>query len=1011
MITLQPTVVIGLGSSGAQIVEGIQQKMYEMFKLNSLPIFKYIVIETNRNYGADATPSGKDVEVLSLSSGGVGNFRNFLELLDQLENQDVHPDWIDRDFAQNLVAQGEGAGGVRPVGRLILWANMSDVRSAIYRAKEEVLRDSSIQESRKLLAKEVVGQKDFRIGTTKKKDPEHAHAVVCGTSTGGTYSGGFIDLGYLCQHVLEIPEGNRQSLFSIMLLPPRQMSDREPGELHRFKANAYGTLLEAKYFSEQKSHTDRVYDADLPNLQTKFEKVVPPFDYSYLISQEYGGGALSISTPGALCQLASLKLFCDLMGLESTRSERIVDRISAGQDPTTTFGLAAIMHPQYQISEYAACDAGVELCQRWTDEDTYVNNAGQEHSVPPASTLETKARNLWEGQPEDGQSGLLTEKMDQLTAQEAELGFSAEELKEDVNRLEEDRMEAVLRSFLEPGDTYYGRIKRNVPSVGNRLSEELEEEVMQELEEKQSIPYAISYAEALRAAADELLDFWDDLGVPSEHEAWNDYVSGELYRRLDRTINDPLDRLQNLWTTRSDLAESILDEAVSRLKVHLLRPRIEDIKEDLQSVIDRLSRHQEMMRRAQETLEARKAKIQNDIEDDSLPIGLVWVKGSFEDDVEEVVRRIARPRPSASDLADSGYAPTSGTQWLSDKIQEWHDADENQATGQEARGTVAAEKIKLAYQEKAMQAIERDFDVDLSVSLQKEMVNQYLRRGKQCHLRYKRPDGKKRSIGEYLIGPEEAVTKNVRQKIKQGIGSEFDDEHTIGLPGIDHMLLFYREEAVGSALDVLTDADNMQECFEEPPTDPGIKDWVRDNWTDLRIAYDVPARLDEEEEQVRQEEQERELHDLLQIVGTFLFRWEKQGSDWVPVEVREAAGDLSLSVDPPQDGGPPRPRWVVKLPKVPTRGYTVVDAQEEPREETILRLVDDPQTARKVLEDGKNTLRVLRREGKLDDIWEERVKDRITRRFGQQEAVREARHYFGDDNSDGAIDRLLTDGE
>lgn len=1012
MIVLHPTVVIGLGSSGARIVEGIQQRMYEMFKMNSLPIFEYVVLETNRKYGADATPSGQDINVLRLSSGGVNTFSDFEELLLQLERQGVKPDWINQGFARKLVAQGEGAGGVRPVGRLLLWANMPQVVQALSDARDRVLSDAAKTKAERIIGERVVGRKDFAIATTGVNVPKHAHAVVCGTATGGTYSGGFIDLGYLAQRLFDIPSQDRQSLYSITLLPPSQM-DRQASELHRFKANAYGALLEESYFTQQpEDGTEHRYQTSLPGVRNPFDEIVPPYNYSYYISQEFGEGGRSLSSPDALCRVASLKVFCDLMGLAGRRSERIVDYIGSGRQPIATFGLSAILHPQFQISEYAACEAGILLCKRWTNEDVYVNNAGQKEPVPSAQDLSKRARTILEG--EDGaETGVLQQRLNDLSSASSDFEFLSNQIEEDVERLLDQDYKTVLKSFVDPGDTYYGRIQRNIPAVTDTLYDQLESKVLQALERNQNLPYAIALAQALRIGVDELLQFWDALDVPAQHSEWSSYVSTDLYGRVSSISSGATTIVSNLITTRPDLLQGIILETMERLKVHLIRPSVKEVKERLGTLADELQRYQSMVKQAATVLEQRKVSIQNELQDDTLPIGRVYAsetsgdgQDAFESDVQRVVSLIAKPQASASNLAGTAYEPSANTQWMADTFDDWLQEDRDLGAGHDGRGISASENIKLSFQRQAIDAIGEHFDIKIDEKVKPFHVERFFSRAKSCHLRYKRPDGRRISAGDYLVGPKRAVSPRVREMVKDHLGPTIPAEKAIEIPGVDHMLLYYREEIVGAPLNMLVDREDMHRCFEQPPSDPGMSQWVKKNWTDLRIAYDVPSKLERKITTGRKNRSRDILESLFTVIGTFVFRWKPMTSDvWTAQEVLRNMSE-KFPIMPAKRNGESVAVWAVDLDRIPSNTYVIARDGGEPDPAAIDEIVEDARVSEHLVQEGLRLLRELGRDA-LSELWEEHVEDRLSQRYGREEARLQSGRFFGEQDNQGIIYELL----
>ena len=1021
MATLYPTVVIGLGTTGARIIEGVQQRMYEMYQVNRLPIFEYIVLETDSTQEGriKPTPAGKNIEFVDLSTGGTKDFDSFSQLLDQWSRRGIEPDWIDGDFADALTAKGQGAGGVRTMGRLILWANMKKggkVRDTIKEAKDNILGDDAIKKSKNLLGNMSVGHDSVKIATTGDDNKKHAHAVVCGTSTGGTYSGAFIDLGYVCQEVLDIDD--KESMYNIMLLPPKEMYGID--NANRFKANAYGALNEAEYYTTM-ADTERRYDAHLPGFKKNtFNEQGPPYHYSYLISQDYGRKSRRVRSPDALANLASLKLFCDLMGLESERVRRITDHqnnlaeeFNDDKRGFNTFGLAAITHPRYQISEYVACKAGETLCQRWTNEHSYTDRAGQERSVPDPGSLARPARRMWEGNPKRSGRGLLEQKMQQLVSQEASLGgLLMDNVRDDIELLKEDRKEKVLRSFRKPGDTYFGRIQRNVSSVGQEIVDELRRSVYEILDETQSLPYAISYTHALKSAAQEILDFWDSLDIPSDPKGWGEYVSTDLEGRLYAVMNDIRTRLRNLVTTREELAEAMLLDAIDKLKAHLLRPRIEEVCSDLDELVNELGTYREMMLRAKQILAKRQTDIRKEVGDTSLPIGRVWAKGSFGDDVKTVLSGITGQQPSAGDLAraedaagaDVPFDPNNGSRWLATRLREWHSKDENLYTGREATGIVSSEQVKSTYQQKAIDVIARDLDIDIgdAVNSNPNLVETYFGRGNECHLRYQRDDGRIFGIGDYLISPK-GTTDEVLRTVEKSIDVKFDEERKVAILGLDHTILYYREEFIGDPLSTLTNRSELESSFRNSPgslSDESSKG-INSNWTRKRIAYNVPAKRREEDKKKKEELQKDALRDLFAIVGDFFIRW-KRGSQkgWVPEGIVSEAEDLPLTIGPGDNGGAPEPKWTVNLPPLPVRTFRILDADGTPRPEAVQGLTED-ERAQSVLDAGQSLIRSLGRDGMLD-IWERTTRDYLKQRHGEEEAVKRARKYFGSSDADGS---------
>lgn len=183
---LTPTVLIGLGGSGAEVLLRIRKKIFERSKtkdLEELPIISYVFIDTDKSdkhiahsYLQQRFKFKEDEVVRAI----VLNYSRILDYLTHYEF--IHP-WLYPDLphlpGQNL---DDGAGQIRPYSRMAFFENFDEIRERIHDA---AIKASGAQSRRAMSEK------------YGKQVTNDLHIYVIASLAGGTGSGMFIDLGYL----------------------------------------------------------------------------------------------------------------------------------------------------------------------------------------------------------------------------------------------------------------------------------------------------------------------------------------------------------------------------------------------------------------------------------------------------------------------------------------------------------------------------------------------------------------------------------------------------------------------------------------------------------------------------------------------------------------------------------------------------------------------------------------------------------------------------------------------
>jgi hypothetical protein len=247
-----------------------------------------------------------------------------------------------------------------------------------------------------------------------------------------------------------------------------------------------------------------------------------------------------------------------------------------------------------------------------------------------------------------------------------------------------------------------------------------------------------------------------------------------------------------------------------------------------------------------------------------------------------------------------------------------------------------------------------------------------------------------------VVAGRQDFTNALLPDLNQALAEDLNADDCLQLPGMEHVLIYYREEAFGG-LKRLTDHANLKKAFEEPPR-TGIREDLKEIWTELRLAHNVLEKQKERAAQLGKQGHRERLLEAFQLAGDFFISWQQQGGVWQPVEKRPGI-ELSLSVGVSHSGGRAVPSWTVRRESGATPVFELLDDAGEPNEagiEEILR--ESPLMVRQMLEKIAEEVRRLGRD-ELKRLWEQAtplpVKDYLQSRRNPSELQARYEHYFG----------------
>ncbi|WP_019508816.1 tubulin-like doman-containing protein [Pleurocapsa sp. PCC 7319] len=355
--TIVPTLVIGLGGTGLEVISRVRRLIRESYgDLANFPIAGFLHIDTDR----EAKPSNPLMSGDTLEAS-----EKYLSQVALAEAQKIvhHPEiypwyhqWLPTELINNprLLVSETGAGQIRACGRFSLFFNCDRISDACQNAKRKICRGENIAFMSQNYSLQV--------------KPKLNIFVVCSIA-GGTGSGMVIDLGYLLQRWFEGEQGVQTTA---IISTPDGFSSISAND--RVKCNGYAALMELNYYCDQNTTFSAQYGV---TGGSAIESQQPPYDYIYLTgtTNEHGVNLTLDAVRESMAQNIFLDLVSDFSAYKRSIRDNIV-RAAAGQNDLPpqgrsyprnfmSFGIATVEVPIHHIRHYLAYLLATDLCKWW----------------------------------------------------------------------------------------------------------------------------------------------------------------------------------------------------------------------------------------------------------------------------------------------------------------------------------------------------------------------------------------------------------------------------------------------------------------------------------------------------------------------------------------------------------------------------------------------------------------------------------------------------------------------
>jgi len=584
MPTVLPTLIVGIGTTGYAVLEDIADLWYTTFREPIPPYIKLLVIETEK------TKARHDViKVINISPQNDDLELAYNRVKGELDGNE--PNWLKSiggyDKLKNIISLASGgAFRVRAAGRLYLWHLITHIIESL---QATIANNFTIQNQTNL--QRILGEQ-FQVGAPTAKT-----AYVIGTLSGGTGSGLAKDIGFLIQEQLGI-----NNIFGIFLTHMGRPTDPR---IAAGLGNNYVALRELEFYlnlENREADPDKNFTRNLRrNLSDD------PYRLVYLI----GGSGFPKEYYETAKKLVALKIFMGTLGLSHHILYQGVQGVGIRDvKGFVTFGLSGFMHPKREIAISAANILSIGAIKRLVL--TRIN----------AEDIRKRTKEWIQIKIEDTAKVTLPEEINKLLEglykKEYDLERFIEKMKGELNSYKRKTIERKIDfySYLRDEERRWIRDYKNLIALKEAL-ELLRDEII-----------------------DELMRYWDNIGIPNREEEWDNKVSEVLNRRNLEGLGSFFSFGPASLGKYYDVVKEKVEELAKELTLYKLRTDLNQLKASattetskIKKLIDDLNKEIEELIREIETLKANLGII-NDT------VVLLYKGENFEDDIKKTLTQL-----------------------------------------------------------------------------------------------------------------------------------------------------------------------------------------------------------------------------------------------------------------------------------------------------------------------------------------------------------------------------------
>ncbi|WP_199339786.1 tubulin-like doman-containing protein [Nostoc sp. FACHB-892] len=348
-VGMTPTVVIGLGGTGKEILIKIRRMIVESYgSLDALPIVSFLHIDTEQNAKvSEAQNVLKQNIALRPSEQVWAKVENAKAMLNQLSSYDYLAEWFPSQLrgTDSILA---GAGQIRSLGKFAFSVNYQTIKNSFSNALGRI-----------------VGHEKFLLDKLGLQLDKGVNIFIVCSLSGGTGSGMVLDLAYNLRDWVP-PSAMPQT--SAYLVLPGAFS----GLGDRVIANAYAGLMELNHYSRNDTRFECQYSSNASDRITSQSSQDVPFNFCYLVGNS--NDKVTLPSLNSVLEMVAQNVFLDFSSGFSQYKKLVRDNIrkqwaspdSLGYPQSfIAFGLASIQFPIQRVLQACASRLAKRVVTWW----------------------------------------------------------------------------------------------------------------------------------------------------------------------------------------------------------------------------------------------------------------------------------------------------------------------------------------------------------------------------------------------------------------------------------------------------------------------------------------------------------------------------------------------------------------------------------------------------------------------------------------------------------------------
>jgi len=350
-VGLTPTVIVGLGGTGKEILIKVRRMIVEAYgSLDALPIVSFLHIDTEQNakVSEPQTVLKQDISLRPYEQVWA-KVDNAKVMLNQLSSYEYLNEWFPNELkgTDSILA---GAGQIRALGKFAFSVNYQAIKSCFNNVKERIL-----------------GHEKFILDSLGLQLDKGVNIFVVCSLSGGTGSGMLLDLAYNLRDWLPASVLPQTSAYLVL---PGAFS----GLGDRVVANAYAALMELNHYSRNDTRFEYQYSANASDRITSQSSQDVPFNFCYLVGNS--NDKVTLPKLESVFEMVAQNIFLDFSSGFSQYKRLVRDNIRkqwASPDALgypqnfIAFGLAGIQFPIQRVLQACASRLAHQVVTWWTN--------------------------------------------------------------------------------------------------------------------------------------------------------------------------------------------------------------------------------------------------------------------------------------------------------------------------------------------------------------------------------------------------------------------------------------------------------------------------------------------------------------------------------------------------------------------------------------------------------------------------------------------------------------------